>query len=445
VIVIDEVHMLTDPAFNALLKTLEEPPPNTVFIFATTEFHKVMPTIVSRCQHFEFKKLSHKEIINHLLYIAKAEGLTISPYGLNLIAQASEGSMRDAQSLLDQAVAFSGQDIRDEDLMEILGAIGGDILFAASSLIIGQDPAAVFPLVDKIMERGYDLRAFHKDLIVHFRNLLLAKSVEDLGDLLALNADEVTAVKEEAGKATTEELLRFLHVLQEAEPGLRFSPQPQIYLETLLARLSHFNQIVPLTDLVREVEQLKSGGFGVPDGGGEAAAAPREKSKSAPQPKAPLRSASAAPTAPEKPRDEKAFWERLIAELQKDKSSLAAILGREAVFRLRDETADIKFSTDKGFILDNPVVLEIAFPAGDSVFRDAVHREARTVERIASEIMGGKVKLRLADAAAEPAPRREKVMDTALKDPAVLAFMDTFRAQILSVEPISRAKESEEA
>ncbi|MCK4644711.1 MAG: DNA polymerase III subunit gamma/tau, partial [Candidatus Aminicenantes bacterium] len=121
VIIIDEVHMLTREAFNALLKTLEEPPPHTVFIFATTEFHKVPATITSRCQHFEFKKISQKEIINHLLDITKKENITISPSGLNLIAEASDGSLRDAQSLLDQAVAFSGEVINDEDLKEILG------------------------------------------------------------------------------------------------------------------------------------------------------------------------------------------------------------------------------------------------------------------------------------------------------------------------------------
>ncbi len=192
--------------------------------------------------------------------------------------------MRDAQSLLDQAVAFSGQDIRDDDLKEILGAIDRDLLFAGSSLILGQDPAAVFPLVEKIMERGYDLRAFYKDLILHFRNLLLARSVGDIEDLLPLNADEIAALKEEAGKATAEELLRYLHVLQEAEPGLRYSSQPQIYLETLLVRLSHFNKIMPLLDLVREVEQLKGGGSGAPGGGGETASVPRPASKSvAPQ------------------------------------------------------------------------------------------------------------------------------------------------------------------
>ena len=113
VIIIDEVHMLTREAFNALLKTLEEPPPHTIFIFATTEFHKVPPTIVSRCQYFEFKKISQKEIINHLLDITKQENITISAYGLNAIAEAADGSLRDAQSLLDQAVSFSGENISD--------------------------------------------------------------------------------------------------------------------------------------------------------------------------------------------------------------------------------------------------------------------------------------------------------------------------------------------
>lgn len=447
IIYIDEVHQITREGFNALLKTLEEPPAQTVFILATTEFQKVPATIVSRCQHFEFKKLSHKEIINHLLYIAKEEKLTISPSGLNLIAEAAEGSMRDAQSLLDQAVAFSGQDIRDDDLKEILGVIGRDILFDASSLIIGQDAAAVFPLVGRIMERGYDLRAFYKDLILHFRNLLLVKSVGGLEDILPLNADELAALKEEAGKATAEELLRFLHVLQEAEPGLRYSSQPQIYLETLLSRLSHFHKIVPLMDLIQEVEQLKDGGPGglVSDGGGQTASSSERTLKNDPGTKAPLIAAPEPPAAPEKPRDEQGFWKRMIAELEKDKSSLAAILSRADV-RVKDETADIKFSTDRGFILDNPAVLEISFPASGGVFRDAVHREARTIERIASEILGRKVRLRLADAPPErEEPRREKVTETALKDPAVRAFMDAFRAQIIAVEPVSRAKEIEEA
>ncbi len=145
VLIVDEVHMLSTHAFNALLKTLEEPPPNTVFIFATTEFDKVPATIVSRCQHFEFRKISHKDIIHHLMEIAKKEGITITPAGLALIAGAADGSMRDAQSLLDQAVAFCGENIGDEDLKTILGTIGQDVLFRFSSAVLDERPEEVFP------------------------------------------------------------------------------------------------------------------------------------------------------------------------------------------------------------------------------------------------------------------------------------------------------------
>jgi len=158
VIIIDEVHMLTREAFNALLKTLEEPPPHTVFIFATTEFHKVPATIVSRCQHFEFKKISQKDIINHLVDITQKENIKVSSYGLNLIAEAADGSLRDAQSLLDKAVAFSGEIISDEDLKEVLGTISKEILFAFSGAVLGQKPEEIFPLVEKVIELGYDIR-----------------------------------------------------------------------------------------------------------------------------------------------------------------------------------------------------------------------------------------------------------------------------------------------
>jgi DNA polymerase-3 subunit gamma/tau len=259
VIIIDEVHMLTPPAFNALLKTLEEPPPHTVFIFATTEFHKVPATITSRCQHFEFKKISQKEIINHLLDITKKENITISPSGLNLIAEASDGSLRDAQSLLDQAVAFSGEIINDEDLKEILGTIKREILFKFSGAILGEKPGDIFLLVENVIELGYDLRFFYKELIQHFRNLLLVKSVQKVQDVLPLNEEEINDLQEEAKKASHEELLRYLVVLQQGEPGLKFSSHPRIYLEAFLVKLCHFKKIVPLESIIEEIENIKKG------------------------------------------------------------------------------------------------------------------------------------------------------------------------------------------
>jgi DNA polymerase-3 subunit gamma/tau len=442
VIIIDEVHMLSDTAFNALLKTLEEPPERTVFIFATTEFHKVPATIVSRCQHFEFKKLSQKEITNHLLDIAQKEKLTISPYGLSLIAAASEGSLRDAQSLLDQAVAFSGEAIQDDDLKEILGVISKDILFECSGLILGQDPARVFALVEKVIERGYDLRVFYGEIVEHFRNLLLAKSVKEPKDLLPLNAEELEEHKKEAEKATTEEILRFILSLQQAEPGLRYSSHPQIYLETLLVKLCHYKKIVPLQDLITQVEKMKLDA-GPPVPTDETAAPPPLRSETGPGRPEPVVPSNPAAPALKSQNEEKEVFQRILAELQKEKSSLAAIFGRLTSFRIKDESMDIKFHPEKRFVIDNPVILEIAFPAGEDFYRESVQRETRTVERIASAILGQKAKVQIVDSLVGRENRREKETEVALKDPSVQAFMNKFRAQILSVEPIKRTKERE--
>jgi DNA polymerase III subunit gamma/tau len=260
IIIIDEVHQVTPAGFNALLKTLEEPPPGTIFIFATTEFHKVPATIVSRCQHFEFKKVSHKDIINHLIDLAKKEGLTISPFGLGLIADASDGSIRDAQSLLDQAVAFCGENIGDQELKEILGVVNRDLLFEFSGAVLEERPESIFSLSEKIIDSGYDLRFFYKELIRHFRNLLVVKSVEKTSDLLLLTPEDLENLKTEAAKASAEDLLRYLQALQNAEQGLRFSSHPQIYFETVLVKLCHFKKLVALKDVIQSINETKKGG-----------------------------------------------------------------------------------------------------------------------------------------------------------------------------------------
>jgi len=442
VIYIDEVHMLTPHAFNALLKTLEEPPDRTVFIFATTEFHKVPSTITSRCQHFEFKKISQKEIINHLLGISQKENFTVSSTGLSLIAQAAEGSLRDAQSLLDQAVAFSGEDVQDEDLKVILGTVSREILFEASTLIIGQTPAPVFSLIEKVVEKGYDLRIFFKELIRHFRDMMLVKSVQEVEDLLPLNSEELRQLRQEAEKATLEEILRYLQALQQAEPGLRFSSFPQIYLETLLIKLCHFQRIVPLKELLEEVQRT---------GGGSSQPLPEIDQRTPGLSRRPERKLGSIPSPepvrpPAEPREEdgRDNFRGLLAELQKEKSSLAAILSRQASFRIKDEPADLRFSPEKRFALDQPMILEISFPGGDEYYREAVERDIRTVERVAAGVFGRKVKVKLGGEAAAPREtRREKESDVALKDPSVQAFMDAFKATILSVEPLKGTKERE--
>jgi len=444
IIYIDEVHMLSSHAFNALLKTLEEPPERTVFIFATTEFHKLPETIISRCQHFEIKKISQKDITNHLLGIAQKENITISPNGLSLIAQAAEGSLRDAQSLLDQAVAFSGEVVQDEELKIILGSISREILFECSSLILAQAPSGVFSLVEKVMEKGYDLRSFYKELIRHFRDLMLVKSVREVEGLLPLNPEELQQLRREADKASLEDILRYLQALQLAEQGLRFSSHAQIYLETLLVKLCHFQKIVPLKELLAELQKSNpdSGSSSAPMGGAglppvNLLKKPERKLDAIPRPEPVL------PPSGSQEEERKNNFRRILAELQKEKSSLAAILSRQASFRFKDVPLDIKFSPEKRFVVDQPAVLEISFSGGDDYYREAVQRDIRTVERIASEVFGQKIKVKLAEGSGPREIRREKENNIALKDPSVQAFMDIFKATILSVEPLKGTKERE--
>jgi len=259
IIIIDEVHMLGRFAFNALLKTLEEPPENTVFIFATTEFHKVPTTIVSRCQCFNFKRIVHKDIYEHLKYIAKEESISITSAGLNLLAEAADGSLRDAQSLLDQAVAFSGNEIKEDDLKVILATVNQELLFQFSGAVIEEKPDRIFELVEKVIDSGYDLRYFHGQLIQHFRNLLLVRSVKDTEDILPFGDKDLEKLRNEATKASKEEILRYLDVLQEWEQGLRYTSHPRIYLESSLIKLCHFKQIVPLKRIIEQLKEKNEG------------------------------------------------------------------------------------------------------------------------------------------------------------------------------------------
>jgi DNA polymerase-3 subunit gamma/tau len=429
VLIIDEVHMLSTHAFNALLKTLEEPPPNTVFIFATTEFDKVPATIVSRCQHFEFRKISRKDIINHLMEITRKEGITITPAGLALIAEAADGSMRDAQSLLDQAVAFSGENIGDDDLKTILGTIGQDLLMRFSSVVLDETPGEVFGLVEAVVSSGYDLRFVFGKLIEHFRALLLVRSVGKPEDFLAVSPEGLAALRAEAAKAGPEDLLRYLLALQQAEPGLKYSTMPRIYFEAFLVKLCHFRKIVPLRDLIKDVGALKEGGPkppvrpsgpapkpAVPAGG---ASRPAPGSGSGPGPEAaPPKAAAPAP---------KDVFARVLEKLAGDRAPLAALLGQHSSVIFKDNVIEVIFGSGRGFFVTS-----------------IQEKDIRAVERAASEVLGRETKVRFAEEnATDGGPIRPgRELESAMKDPAVQFFMDTFKAQVLSADPVAASRDA---
>ena len=444
VVIIDEVHQISRDAFNALLKTLEEPPPNTVFIFATTEFNKVPATIVSRCQHFEFKKISHKDIINHLMEIIRKESITVTPSGLAMIAEAADGSMRDAQSLLDQAVAFSGENVGDDDLKTILGAIGQDVLFRFSTAVLDEKPGDIFPLVEGLIASGYDLRFFYAKLIEHFRALLLVGSVEKPEDILLGTAEDLAALRAQSGKATPEDFLRYLVALQQGEQGLRYSTQPRIFLEALLVKLCQFRKIVPLAELIRDVESLRgSGGTGAsggprpgqvsprtsPSSGGPGASVADRIAQASPGP-ARAEGPGSLPAASGKPPEspDRATFGRVLERLAKERAPLAALLAQYSSVRIKEGLLEVFFERGKGFF-------------GSTI----QEKDVKAVEKAALEVLGRETKVLFGEEGGapkeppRPAPGRE--VETALKDPTVQYFMNTFKAQVLSADPVKSAKD----
>jgi len=266
--VIDEVHMLTLPAFNALLKTLEEPPAHVKFILATTEAHKVPVTILSRCQRYDFKRIPAEAIVAHLKRIAGEEGVDIPLSGLGIIAREAEGSMRDAQSLMDQVISFSGRTVREKDIADILGIIDRDIVFASSGAIIEGAPDRCLQIVDQIYNYGYDIKEFYRALMEQFRNLLicLIAPQNDLIDVSDADKEEIRRQAEMAGKEKLHLLLSFLI---NREEDLRFTSHPRLVLETTMVKLCTLGDVLSFEELLKRVAALEKRLTGAAPGSGD--------------------------------------------------------------------------------------------------------------------------------------------------------------------------------
>jgi DNA polymerase-3 subunit gamma/tau len=258
VFIIDEVHMLSGAAFNALLKTLEEPPPRVVFIMATTERHKVPETILSRCQQFEFRTIATAKILERLKLIANAEKISVPDDALREIARTGEGSMRDAQSALDQVISFAGDKIAKEDVEIALGVAGADILKRIMDSIAANRPAEALAAVDDIVMRGHDLRNFCRDLLAHIRDLLVTK-VSGNEELLESAVCEPAELKRQAELFSESDLVRFFHSLAETETKLRAATQPRYQLEIGIVKLMGLRGVESISEIIQRLSTLESG------------------------------------------------------------------------------------------------------------------------------------------------------------------------------------------
>jgi len=256
--IIDDVHMLSTSAFNALLKTLEEPPPHLMFVFATTEQHKVPATILSRCQRFEFRRMEIRGIADHLKHIADKEGIQIDEESLIAIAQKADGSMRDGQSLFDQVIAFCGNKITYSEMSDALHLIDRDFFFRCSEAILQKNTAEAFAIAKVIAQKGYDAQEFLGGLLEHLRNLLTV-NVTNTASLIDTSSEFHEKYLNEARRFTKAELLRLINITTAAEQSLRFSPQPRLRFELALAQLTSLDSTVEISELLEEIKQLKQG------------------------------------------------------------------------------------------------------------------------------------------------------------------------------------------
>jgi DNA polymerase-3 subunit gamma/tau len=265
IFIIDEVHMLSTQAFNALLKTLEEPPPRVVFIMATTELQKVPETILSRCQVFEFRTITLKKIVGQLRHIADNLGVKISDAALLAIARAGEGSMRDAESALDQVISFAGLEVTDEDVSAALGLVDIETLNQTISAIAEQSPERIFRIVDEVVSRGYDLRNFCREMIVHLRSLLVVKIAGFDAELVQMPQSEGEQLTQLADQFSEQDLIRFFSILTKTEQDIRTSSQPRFQLEMGLMKLTQARKLYSLEDALSRIIELQSlvGGAGI--------------------------------------------------------------------------------------------------------------------------------------------------------------------------------------
>ena len=397
--IIDEVHMLTKEAFNALLKTLEEPPPHVVFVFATTELEKIPLTIISRCQRFEFKRVSLAGISEQLAAITQSEGVTISPTSLAYIARAAEGSLRDAQSLLDQVVAFCGTEVQDDDVRQLLGHVGSEPLVACLDALFRQDAETALHTVGRLQMEGYEASGIMKALLEGLRHLIVLKTVPQPEHLVPLAESDLTALRRVADAVSTEEIYGQFHTLSAAEGSLRYAGNPMLVLEMALVRMACIGRVQPLQSVLDYLQQVGDGQAPAPS------AAPYSVAVAAPEPaanaiyEAPPAESTITDEHEVPPSSEGDPWHRLQERVAQKRPSLAGCLAQGTVVSNQDNKLAVGIHERDAFYL--------------ATLRDADNLAA--IREIAQDLFGPDFQV-VIESLADEAPAAAPALDAAATD-----------------------------
>jgi DNA polymerase-3 subunit gamma/tau len=259
IIIIDEVHMLTTEAFNALLKTLEEPPSHVYFMFATTELHKVPVTILSRCQRYELKRVASKELAAHFARLAASEDITMEPAALNMVVRAAGGSVRDGLSLLDQLFSYCGEQVTAADAAEVLGTVGSEVIAGTANALLAHDLAAALDRLETVTSSGMDIKRFINELLAWFRSLVVCAASKEPARLLDLPADELAALQETAAAHSPQSLFLLFNLLMDSLEKAAWSSRPRFAVEMAFIRAVQAEDVVPVTELLGRLDSILAG------------------------------------------------------------------------------------------------------------------------------------------------------------------------------------------
>jgi DNA polymerase-3 subunit gamma/tau len=436
VFIIDEVHQLSSSSFNALLKSIEEPPQHVVFMMATTELSKIPETVLSRSQVFEFKTISSRQIAEQLRRIADAEKIDIGDSALLLIARAAEGSMRDAESAFDQVIAFAGQTISLDDVATVLGLVGRDLVLDIVTAVADETPAAAFELAGRAVELGYDLRLVCRELSRVVRDLLvISVDPSRLADPEIAAESERDRLKELSGRFSREDLMRSFDVLARAEADIRGAAQPRYHLEMALLRWMHMRKLVPLTELLQlPADAPRKPGPVAP---AKSAAEPARR----PVPVEPVKTATPTSAAPSIPAPVPAAPPPKPAGGNGRETFLDEIK-RSKVFFYNTVVAQaqrIEFGPER---------VTFTFLPAHRTLREQLEQNRPWLESLAATVSGRKMPVVAAqrDEPAEPPvaagadmpppPKHVDLKAAAMTDAAVQAMLDVFPAEIEDVEEI---------
>lgn len=415
--IIDEAHMLSTSAFNALLKTLEEPPPHAIFVLATTAAKKIPATIFSRCQHLPFRRISAQKIKERLKHIKDSETIKISDSAIEMVARAADGSMRDSLTILDQVTSFSSE-ITDTEVKDLLGIADIGMLSGISIAIIDSDREKIVKLIAELVDRGTDLKSFAKDLVGFFRDLLVAKIVKKPEDTLELDETGINAIRQILPKVSADILTLMLSEMVKAESEVRSSFSPRLSLEMSLIRVSFISALKPVKEAIENIEALMKG---------------------MPQKQQSAVSTQVSVVREQKPeaRSQESGVREQISEPNTqnlepidDNSLLNAIMEK-----IEDPRITSKLEKAKPMLNGN--TLTLTFNSNDAIiFADAIKKNSALIEKVTSGIRKNPTKIVVEiDAKARKIVSRKDLEDKARAEPSIKEAMELFEGRIIDVKP----------